>query len=406
MVNKIIKIDELEEKANDLSKNATSIEELKESVKNFRDLLVGDEFKEIGKETIFNNKNSRSDIMIIGKNPVVANNGEQLIIGENDEVLNKELEKLELNKNDVYITNIFFWQPPVNSDGNRFIKQSWLNICKPFVEKQIELIKPKIIIVLGDDALNFFKLNSSGMVKELDDKTNIFKYNNNIEIIALPHPSHKNEAIKGKLNEEGKERLSDTYKYVKIRKNLLTLIIYLISFFSILCLNQTKAYADYWLTKEMEETFAKHFDMPFCHPGENILFMFEEENGVKTLTNDAELQYKLLQIGKLNNIFYFLESGKNKDCIFYIAAQGKVIQQTDDGTLISLDSGEKYITALIDKNSIDSDMIDGGTVETGIFKKNGVYKYKNITGAISTVPRIKRLSSLEESKKILSKLYE
>ena len=81
MVNKIIKIDELEEKANDLSKNATSIEELKESVKNFRDLLVGDEFKEIGKETIFNNKNSRSDIMIIGKNPVVANNGEQFIIG-------------------------------------------------------------------------------------------------------------------------------------------------------------------------------------------------------------------------------------------------------------------------------------------------------------------------------------
>ena len=221
----------------------------------------------------------------------------------------------------------------------------------------------------------------------------------------MPHPSHKNEAIKGKLNEEGKERLSDTYKYVKIRKNLLTLIISLISFFSILCLNQTKAYADYYLTKEAEEALVKHFKIPFCHPGDNIIFTFEE-NGVKTISNNVELQYKLLQTGKLNNIFYFLESGKNKDCIFYIANQGKVIQQTDDGTLISLDSGEKYITALIDKNSIDSDMIDGGTVESGIFKKNGIYRYKNITGATSTIPRIKRLSGIEESRKILNELYK
>ena len=51
---------------------------------------------------------------------------------------------------DYYITNVIFWRPP----GNRRPTQEELAICRPFVERHIQLVNPKIIILVGATAMS------------------------------------------------------------------------------------------------------------------------------------------------------------------------------------------------------------------------------------------------------------
>lgn len=90
--------------------------------------------------------NPDADIVFIGEAPG-KNEDEQGIpfVGAAGKFLNEMLEMINLNRQDIYITNIVKYRPPNNRDPLPSEKEAFL----PYLSQQIEVIKPKLIVTLG-----------------------------------------------------------------------------------------------------------------------------------------------------------------------------------------------------------------------------------------------------------------
>ena len=99
------------------------------------------------KQVVFGEGNPHADIMFVGEGPgAVEDEIGRPFAGKSGELLTKIIESvLELKREDVYIANIVKCRPPLNREPNKEEAQK----CLPFLLKQIELVKPKIIITLG-----------------------------------------------------------------------------------------------------------------------------------------------------------------------------------------------------------------------------------------------------------------
>ena len=95
---------------------------------------------------------------------------------------------INLQREDVFITNTVFWRPP----GNRRPTPQEIKTCRPFVEKIISIVKPKLIILVGSTAVESM-LDKKVPMSELRNKT--FSYNNEyldkpINTAVIFHPSY------------------------------------------------------------------------------------------------------------------------------------------------------------------------------------------------------------------------
>jgi DNA polymerase len=97
--------------------------------------------------------NVNSDIMFIGEGPGKNEDlqGEPFV-GAAGKFLNELLGEIGLKREDIYIANVVKCRPPNNRDP----KPEEVQACWPWLEKQIEIIKPKLIITLGRHSLNRF----------------------------------------------------------------------------------------------------------------------------------------------------------------------------------------------------------------------------------------------------------
>ena len=102
---------------------------------------------------VFNDGNINSPIMLIGEAP--GQKEDELskpFVGEAGSLLNKMLSAINLNRKDLYITNVVNYRPPLNRkpDSNEIRKYS------EFLLEHVYIIKPKIIILLGSTAMEAF----------------------------------------------------------------------------------------------------------------------------------------------------------------------------------------------------------------------------------------------------------
>jgi uracil-DNA glycosylase len=90
-----------------------------------------------------------SKIILIGEAPG-KNEDEQgkPFVGPAGRVLNQALEKADIKRDEVFITNVVKCRPP----GNRVPENDELSICKQYMYREISLIVPKIICILGSTA--------------------------------------------------------------------------------------------------------------------------------------------------------------------------------------------------------------------------------------------------------------
>ncbi len=87
-----------------------------------------------------------ADIMFIGEGPGFHEDRQgRPFVGAAGNYLNELLEKINLKREDVYITNVVKCRPP----GNRDPQPQEIEACSPHLDKQIELIRPRLIITLG-----------------------------------------------------------------------------------------------------------------------------------------------------------------------------------------------------------------------------------------------------------------
>lgn len=87
-----------------------------------------------------------ADIMFIGEAPGFHENQQgRPFVGAAGKFLEKLLASINLRREDVYICNVIKCRPP----GNRDPLPEEIEACRPFLDRQIELVRPKIIVTLG-----------------------------------------------------------------------------------------------------------------------------------------------------------------------------------------------------------------------------------------------------------------
>lgn len=103
------------------------------------------------KQLVMGDGNPDADIVFIGEAPG-KNEDEQGIpfVGAAGKFLNEMLGLIGLERQDIYITNIVKYRPPNNRDPEEHEKEAFL----PFLMKQLEVIKPKLIVTLGRHSMD------------------------------------------------------------------------------------------------------------------------------------------------------------------------------------------------------------------------------------------------------------
>jgi DNA polymerase len=87
-----------------------------------------------------------AEVMLIGEAPGAEEDRlGKPFVGQSGQLLDKMLATIGLQRSSVYITNVIYWRPP----GNRSPTQAEIAACQPFLERQIDLLKPKVIVFLG-----------------------------------------------------------------------------------------------------------------------------------------------------------------------------------------------------------------------------------------------------------------
>ena len=100
---------------------------------------------------VFSDGNPKSRIMFIGEAPGANEDKEGLpFVGRAGALLDKMLAAIDLNREKVYISNIINFRPP----DNRRPTDEEIKRYLPFITKHIEIINPKILVLLGSTAMN------------------------------------------------------------------------------------------------------------------------------------------------------------------------------------------------------------------------------------------------------------
>ncbi len=120
---------------------------LKKSILNLKNCNL----KKKAKNLVFSDGNPSSKVMIVGEGPGANEDIEGLpFVGRAGQLLDKMLQAINLDRTKVYITNVVNYRPPENRKPTEEEILRYL----PFLVKHIEIIKPKILVLLGSTALN------------------------------------------------------------------------------------------------------------------------------------------------------------------------------------------------------------------------------------------------------------
>ena len=131
---------------------ADNLAKLKRSISNIKNCSL----KSNATNMVFSDGNPKSKIMLIGEAPGANEDQEGLpFVGRAGALLDKMLASINLDRKNVYVSNIINYRPP----ENRRPTDEEMNRYLPFVKKHIEIIDPKILILLGSTAMNALRSN-------------------------------------------------------------------------------------------------------------------------------------------------------------------------------------------------------------------------------------------------------
>ena len=98
------------------------------------------------KQIVFGVGNPHADLMFVGEAPGADEDQQGIpFVGRAGQLLTKIIEAIGLTRDDVYIANVIKCRPP----QNRNPEPDEVDTCEPFLFRQIDVIKPKVIIALG-----------------------------------------------------------------------------------------------------------------------------------------------------------------------------------------------------------------------------------------------------------------
>jgi uracil-DNA glycosylase family 4 len=124
------------------AKSAASLEELREIMSAFE----GCALRTTAKQLVFGDGSAQARLMFVGEAPGFEEDQTGVpFVGKSGQLLDKMLAAIGIARSEVYIANIVPWRPPGNRDPSIHETQ----ICLPFIQRQIELVDPEVLVCLG-----------------------------------------------------------------------------------------------------------------------------------------------------------------------------------------------------------------------------------------------------------------
>jgi len=162
---------------------AASLEELRGILEKFD----GCELKRHAKQLVFADGNPQARLMFVGEAPGRDEDLEGLpFVGRSGKLLDLMIKAIGLDRTGVYIANIIPWRPP----GNRTPTPQESQICLPFIQRQIELVDPDVLVCLGGPSSQTLLGFSDGIMKTRGRWLSYDTGTRAIRAIATLHPAY------------------------------------------------------------------------------------------------------------------------------------------------------------------------------------------------------------------------
>jgi uracil-DNA glycosylase family 4 len=118
--------------------------------------------KAMAKQLCFADGSPDARLMLIGEGPGAEEDRQgKPFVGPSGQLLDRILGEIGLDRTRVWITNVIFWRPP----GNRPPTDGEIAVCQPFLERQIELLRPRFILFVGGIAAKALLGRTEGVTK-------------------------------------------------------------------------------------------------------------------------------------------------------------------------------------------------------------------------------------------------
>ena len=137
------------------------------------------------KNLVMGDGNINADIVIIGEAPGKKEDESGLpFMGAAGKFLNEMLTGVNIDRSDVYITNIVKYRPPKNRDPSTEEKEQFW----PFLLRQLDVIQPKIVVTLGRHSMGYFLPGQK--ISQIHGQPSQVEFNNQkITVVPLYHPA-------------------------------------------------------------------------------------------------------------------------------------------------------------------------------------------------------------------------
>jgi uracil-DNA glycosylase len=133
-----------------------------EGLRNALDAWEGCPLKATATTLVFADGNPRAAVMLVGEAPGSDEDRQgKPFVGVSGQLLDRMLHAVGLDRETVYISNIIPWRPP----GNRTPTAQEVAQCLPFIRRHIELVQPRVIVLLGGVAVKALLETTAGITR-------------------------------------------------------------------------------------------------------------------------------------------------------------------------------------------------------------------------------------------------
>jgi DNA polymerase len=135
---------------------------------------------------VFSDGSPGARLMLVGEAPGRDEDREgRPFVGRSGQLLDKMLAAIGLDRSAVYIANVVPWRPP----GNRTPTPQETQICLPFIQRQIELAEPDVLVFLGGSAAQSMLRTSEGILRLRGRWHDYALGGNTVKAMATLHPA-------------------------------------------------------------------------------------------------------------------------------------------------------------------------------------------------------------------------
>jgi uracil-DNA glycosylase family 4 len=169
--------------AREAARTAPSLEALRTLLEQFD----GCALKHTATRLVFADGNPQARVMFVGEAPGRDEDIEGLpFVGRSGKLLDRMIAAIGLDRSKAYIANVIPWRPP----GNRTPTPQETQICLPFIQRQIELVNPDVLVTLGNPSTQTLLSTREGIMRTRGKWFDYDTGTRTIRAIATFHPAY------------------------------------------------------------------------------------------------------------------------------------------------------------------------------------------------------------------------